>query len=227
MAMTKSEATDELRAKAARELRYKKPILDQLNYGAITSELWDIQSKCDELLYMEVVDRDAILDALDGDEDDAEEYRMTFADISADCERLIDAMSDTGVEENFDIFLVTANGGFYRTVGYDSYEADYFLLSGYESEWAQSEAAKRLMRLTKQEIIELARKVFGVIAAYTDLVQHYDKLEAVYNIAKGENALLLSAVQRVDEAYTRYIENDDEREFDKLVASLPPRAWLE
>lgn len=176
---------------------------------------------------MEDVDRGAILDALDGDEDDAEEYRMTFADISADCERLISVMSETDVEENFDTFLVTANGGFYRTVGYDSYETDYFLLSGYESEWARSEAAKRLMRLTKQEILDLARKVFGVIAAYTDLVQHYDKLEAVYNIAKGENALLLSAVQRIDEAYTRYIENDDEMEFDELVASLPPRAWLE
>lgn len=225
--MRASKATDELRAKAARELRYKKPILERLNYEAITNELWDIQSKCDELMYMEDVDRDAILDALDGDEDDAEEYRMTFADISADCERLIDAMSENNVEENFDTFLVTANGGFYRTVGYDDYEADYFLLSGYESEWARSEAAKRLMRLTKQEILDLARKVFGVIAAYTDLMQHYDKLEAVYNLAKGENTLLLSAVKRVDEAYTRYIENDDEREFDKLVASLPARAWLE
>lgn len=215
------------KAEIARNLRYKKSMLEQLNFNSICDMLWDTQSKCEELLYLDDSDRDAILDALDGDEDDAEEYRMTFADISADCERLISVMSDTDVEENFDIFLVTANGGFYRTVGYGSYEADYFLLSGYESEWAQSEAAKRLMRLTKQEIIELARKVFGVIAAYTDLVQHYDKLEAVYNIAKGENALLLSAVQRVDEAYTRYIENDDKREFDKLVASLPARAWLE
>lgn len=220
---------NETRSKAeiARELRYKKPILEQLNYEAITSELSDIQSKCDELLYMEDVDRGAILDALDGDEDDAEEYRMTFADISADCERLIDAMSINDVEENFDTFLVTANGGFYRTVGYDSYEADYFLLSGYESEWAQSEAAKRLMRLTKQEIIELARKVFGVIAAYTDLVQHYDKLEAVYNLVKGENAELLSAVKRIDEAYERYIETQDVSAYDDVLYRLPDRAWLE
>lgn len=220
---------NETRSKAeiARELRYKKPILEQLNYEAITNELWDIQSKCDELLYMEDVDRGAILDALDGDEDDAEEYRMTFADISADCERLISVMSETDVEENFDIFLVTANGGFYRTVGYDSYEADYFLLSGYESEWAQSEAAKRLMRLTKQEIIELARKVFGVIAAYTDLVQHYDKLEAVYNLVKGENAELLSAVKRIDEAYERYIETQDVLAYDDVLYRLPDRAWLE
>lgn len=215
------------KAEIARELRYKKPILEQLNYEAITNELWDIQSKCDELLYMEDVDRGAILDALDGDEDDAEEYRMTFADISADCERLISVMSENNVEENFDIFLVTANGGFYRTVGYDSYEADYFLLSGYESEWARSEAAKRLMRLTKQEIIELARKVFGVIAAYTDLVQHYDKLEAVYNLVKGENAELLSAVKRIDEAYERYIETQDVLAYDDVLYRLPDRAWLE
>lgn len=49
-AMRANKATDELRAKAARELRYKKPILERLNYEAITSELWDIQSKCDELV---------------------------------------------------------------------------------------------------------------------------------------------------------------------------------
>lgn len=225
--MRANKATDELRAKAARELRYKKPILERLNYEAITNELWDIQSKCDEFMYMEDVDRDAILDALDGDEDDAEEYRMTFADISADCERLIDAMSENDVEENFDTFLVTANSGFYRTVGYDSYEADYFLLSGYESEWARSEAAKRLMRLTKQEILDLARKVFGVIAAYTDLMQHYDKLEAVYNLAKGENAELLSAVKRIDEAYERYIETQDVSAYDDVLCRLPDRAWLE
>lgn len=225
--MRANKATDELRAKAARELRYKKPILERLNYEAITSELWDIQSKCDELLYMEDVDRDAILDALDGDEDDAEEYRMTFADISADCERLISVISDAYIEENFDAFLVTANGGFYKTVGYDSYEEDYFALIGYEPELAQSEAAKRIMRLTKQEIVSLARTVFGVIAAYTDLVQHYDKLEAVYNIVKGENAELLSAVKRIDEAYERYIETQDVSAYDKVLYQLPDRAWLE
>lgn len=215
------------KAEIARNLRYKKSMLEQLNFNSICDMLWDTQSKCEELLYLDDSDRDLLINAMDGDEDEVEEFRMTFADISADCERLISVISDAYIEENFDAFLVTANGGFYKTVGYDSYEENYFALIGYEPELAQSEAAKRIMRLTKQEIVSLARTVFGVIAAYTDLVQHYDKLEAVYNIVKGENALLLSAVKRVDEAYTRYIENDDEREFDKLVASLPARAWLE
>lgn len=215
------------KAEIARNLRYKKSMLEQLNFNSICDMLWDTQSKCEELLYLDDSDRDLLINAMDGDEDEVEEFRMTFADISANCEHLIGVISDAYIEENFDAFLVTANGGFYKTVGYDSYEEDYFALIGYEPELAQSEAAKRIMRLTKQEIVSLARTVFGVIAAYTDLVQHYDKLEAVYNIVKGENALLLSAVKRVDEAYTRYIENDDEREFDKLVASLPARAWLE
>lgn len=164
---------------------------------------------------------------MDGDEDEVEEFRMTFADISANCERLIGVISDAYIEENFDAFLVTANGGFYKTVGYDSYEEDYFALIGYEPELAQSEAAKRIMRLTKQEIVSLARTVFGVIAAYTDLVQHYDKLEAVYNIVKGENAELLSAVKRIDEAYERYIETQDVSAYDKVLYRLPDRAWLE
>lgn len=215
------------KAEIARELRFKKPMLDQLNYESITSELWDIQSKCDELLYIDQSDRDLLINAMDGDEDEVEEYRMTFADISANFERLIGVISDANIEENFDAFLVTANGGFYRTVGYDSYEEDYFALTGYEPVFAQSEAAKRIMRLTKQEIVSLARTVFGVIAAYTDLVQHYDKLEAVYNLVKGENAELLSAVKRIDEAYERYIETQDVSAYDDVLCRLPDRAWLE
>lgn len=215
------------KAEIARKLRYKKPMLEQLNYNEICDMLRIVQNECDELIYIDDSDRDLLLNAMDGDEDDVEEFRMTFSDISADCERLFSVMCDPDVEENFDTFLVTANGGFYRTVGYDSYEADYFLLSGYEPEWAQSEAAKRLMRLTKQEIVSLARTVFGVIAAYTDLVQHYDKLEAVYNIVKGENAELLSAVKRIDEAYERYIETQDVSAYDDVLCRLPNRVWLE
>lgn len=215
------------KAEIARSLRYKKPMLEQLNYNGICDVLWDIQSKCEELLYIDQSDRDLLLNAMDGDEDEVEEFRMTFADISANCERLIGAISDAYIEENFDAFLVTANGGFYKTVGYDSYEEDYFALIGYEPELAQSEAVKRIMRLTKQEIVSLARTVFGVIAAYTDLVQHYDKLEAVYNIVKGENAELLSAVKRIDEAYERYIETQDVSAYDKVLYRLPDRAWLE
>ena len=215
------------KAEIARDLRYKKPMLEQLNYNGICEVLWDIQSKCEELLYIDQSDRDLLLNAMDGDEDEVEEFRMTFADISANCERLIGVICDAYIEENFDAFLVTANGGFYKTVGYDSYEEDYFALIGYEPELAQSEAAKRIMRLTKQEIVSLARKVFGVVAAYTDLVQHYDKLEAVYNIVKGENAELLSAVKRIDEAYERYIETQDVSAYDKVLYRLPDRAWLE
>ena len=215
------------KAEIARNLRYKKPMLEQLNYNGICDVLWDIQSKCEELLYIDQSDRDLLLNAMDGDEDEVEEFRMTFADISANCERLIGVISDAYIEENFDTFLVTANGGFYKTVGYDSYEEDYFALIGYEPELAQSEAAKRIMRLTKQEIVSLARTVFGVIAAYTDLVQHYDKLEAVYNLVKGENAELLSAVKRIDEAYERYIETQDVSAYDKILYRLPDRAWLE
>ena len=215
------------KAEIARDLRYKKPMLEQLNYNGICDVLWDIQSKCEELLYIDQSDRDLLLNAMDGDEDEVEEFRMTFADISANCERLIGVISDAYIEENFDAFLVTANGGFYKTVGYDSYEEDYFALIGYEPELAQSEAAKRIMRLTKQEIVSLARTVFGVIAAYTDLVQHYDKLEAVYNLVKGENAELLSAVKRIDEAYERYIETQDVSAYDKILYRLPDRAWLE
>lgn len=57
-------------------------------------------------------------------------------------------------------------GNRYNTLGYDSEEEDYFSLTGYEQELAQTEAGKRLMRMTKAEMISTIGQCFGITLAF-------------------------------------------------------------
>lgn len=67
----------------ARQLLYKKPIVKELNLYAIKDKLFDIQGECEEVRwYTDSEDgEDSLLNALDGDEDEAYEFKMAFADL--------------------------------------------------------------------------------------------------------------------------------------------------
>lgn len=80
--MTKAERAEEMRREKARKMRYKKPISKALNLEQIKSDLYDIQSDAQELAWTE--DDEALVAALDGDEDEAWEFRMAFSDLVAD-----------------------------------------------------------------------------------------------------------------------------------------------
>ncbi len=79
--------TEELRKHKAKQLRYKKPIVKDLNLWSIREELDDIECECDEVRwYCESEDgSDSLINTLDGDEDEAYEFRMAFADLCAEC----------------------------------------------------------------------------------------------------------------------------------------------
>ena len=115
--------------------------------------------------------------------------------------------------------------------GYDSYEGDYFGIDdGYESELAQRECSKRLMAHTKAEIIEAYSVCFRVALNYIGLKSRYDGLKSYIDILNGANTGYLAAVKRIEELYEKvadgYVSRQDKQEFDKLVGSMPPEAWL-
>ena len=124
-------------------------------------------------------------------------------------------------------------GNRYRTVGFDSFEEDYFSLTGYESDLAQTESGKRLMRRTKAEIISIVGQCFGILIAFLDLRQQYDYLKATFDILRDENTSLLQQIKAIDAAYDAMDRADWvkrpalEKEFDQLLAALPDRAWIE
>ena len=164
------------RAMKAKQLRYKKPISRNLNLESIKEDLWEMQDKCADVHWYDD-DEESLVIALDGDEDDAYEFRMAFCDLEADLDRFREELEDTYVSDYFDTFFPAAGadyeGGY---LGYDSYEGDYFGLEPYEYEMAETEAGKKIMSLTKKELLEIAGICLKVAHQYMAVKYRYDCL---------------------------------------------------
>ena len=102
---------EETKKQKARNLRYRKPIVKDLNLDRIQEDLWEIQEACEEVRwYTDSEDgSDSLINALAGDEDEAYEFRMAFADLCAECERMRGDLQEEWVPECFDIFFVAVN----------------------------------------------------------------------------------------------------------------------
>ena len=105
--MIDAEETKQFKAK---QLRYKKPIVKNLNLDFIQQDLWDIQEACEEVhWYTDSEDgNDSLINALSGDEDEAYEFRMEFADLCAECEKMFEDIQEEWVPDCFNIFFVAA-----------------------------------------------------------------------------------------------------------------------
>ena len=81
---------EEMKKNKAKKLRYKKPIAKNLNLETIQQDLWDIQESCEEVHWFTDFDdgSETLINALSGDEDEAYEFKMAFADLCAECERI-------------------------------------------------------------------------------------------------------------------------------------------
>ena len=137
-------APNQTKAERARNLRFKKGIAQGFNINEILDELMSISGECDDIRYIAEGDEDTLIAALDGDEEDAYEFRMMFSELSQECENLNDRLNEEYITEYFDEFFCRVAGGCMQILGYDSYEEDYYALTSYESELAQGESEKRL-----------------------------------------------------------------------------------
>ena len=116
--------------------------------------------------------------------------------------------------------------------GYDDYEQDYFGLDDYSAEAGVRESRKRLMRLTKADIIDLAQKCFNVAVQFVGLRSRYDDLKAALDILRGQNAGYLQQIRAIEEAYeqatkSEYEWRNNSAQFDRMLRELPDRAWIE
>lgn len=222
--------------KKAQAMRYRKSLLLELNYDTILNNLSEMCEFCDNIRYWIEGDEDTLINALDGDEDEAYEFKMLFSDLSAKCDDLMNVIYDNYITEYFnDFFVGIMNGGngFFTAIGYDTFEEDYFNLSTYESQLASTESGKRIKRLTKDEIISISGQCFGLAMSYFDIKYKYDYLQAEFEFVKNENTSYLQAIKEIDNAYNSadedgWIEYSDSfRQFDKLTSALPDRTWIE
>ena len=215
-------------AEHSRNLRYKRPALASIGYDAMTYELDVISDKCSDIHWWTDTDDETLLNALDGDEEDAWEFRMAFTELDAKCDQLRDAIYNSCIdEEMFDNCTVALIGNRYDLVGFDSYEEDYFSLCGYESSLAEGEAGKRIMRMTKKEMISTIGQCFGILMAFLDIRQRFDYLSATFDILKDQNTALLDTIKEIERLYEKSHDNWQEcRTFDDLVNTLPQELWV-
>lgn len=228
---------DETKKYKAKQLRYKKPIVKNLNLDKITEDLWDIQDECENIRwYTDSEDgSDSLLNALDGDEDEAYEFKMAFGDLCAECEQMMSDLNEEWVPECFDIFFVAARAGdsYGGILGYDTYEQDYYGISCMDS-FAEDEAKKKLKQMTKDEIIAAVRQCFKVYRGYIGLRNRYDSLKAAIDILRDKNTGVLQAVKEIEKLYEKASEEQGRyaeyskawRDFERYTNTLPQEAWI-
>lgn len=229
---------EEVKREKAKRLRYKKPIVKDLNLDFIKEDLWDIQSDCEEVRWYTDSDdgEDSLINALDGDEDEAYEFKMAFADLCAECEKMLEDLDQEWIPECFDLFFVAIGSqkSYGGLLGYDVYEKDYYGINHYEILFAEDEAKKRLKKMTKDDLIAAARQCFQVYHAYIGLRTRYDSLKAAIDILRDKNTGVLQAVKEIDRLYDEsnadggcYLKYTKEwREFERYTDALPPEAWI-
>lgn len=235
---------EKLKAYKAREMRRKRPIVRDLNLGIMIDNLYEMQEECSDVRFaFEGDDGDEIVNAMLGGEDEAQEFKMMFSDLSAEVDRFIE---DIGIfqydelEKYYDLFMVNGDiaysfGGLY---GYDSYEGDYFGLSDrYDEEAAVREARDKLKKnLTKDKLIEIFRDCMKIFTSYIGLQYRYDCLKASMDILREKNAGHLKAVKEMNAIYEqaeketsgfKYLGNGKAIDrLNEIIKAMPQEAFM-
>lgn len=232
-------SAEETKRYKAKQLRYKKPIVKDLNLWTIKQELWDIQEACEDVRWYSDTDEDTLINALDGDEEEAYEFKMMFADLCAECERMRNDMEEEWIPDCFNRFFVAAGAGesFGGLLGYDSYEQDYFGLSCEET-WDEDESKKVLKRMTKDELIAASRQCFRVYQSFIALRNRYDCLKASMDILRDQNTGYLQMVKRIEDVYEKADKETEGfrwtfarmpalDELNRILKNMPQEAWIQ
>lgn len=225
------------KADRCRNLRYKKPALMDLGFFAITSKLDEIQEMCSEI-HWAFDDDETLINALDGNEDDAYEFRMAFTDVESEAYQLQRCLEERfyyedDPEREFDDCLVALIGNRYNAVGYDDYEENYYSLTTYETHLATTEAGKRIMRKTKAEMLSTIGQVLGIVLSFQNVELKYEYLKATIDIFRDENISILQVIKTIEQKHADMFCDDNgkcrsaEKEFDALVKELPDKYWVE
>ena len=226
------------KAERTKALRYKRPALDSLGWNAITTELSDIMEECDNVTYFIESDEETLINALDGNEEEEFEFKMALADLNGKAyqlnEQLYEYVGDyERMSDIFDDCTVALIGNRYKTIGFDAKEEDYFSLTSYDQDLAFAESGKKLMRMTKQEMISTIGQCLGITLAFMDVRQSYDYLKSTFDILRDENTSMLKKIKEINAAYEAangkgFCSWEKEtKEFDKLVENMPERFWIE
>lgn len=220
------------KAERSRNMRYKKPALAEMGYHLMLDKLLEIIDICSEVRCF--MDDETLLDALDGDEEDEYEFKMAFSALEAESKQLYDVICDNyGMEDYFDDCTVALIGNRFNLVGFDDYEEDYYSLTSYDQELAYSKSGKKIMRMTKPEMLSTIGQCIGILLSFQNVQVKFDYLKATFDILRDENNSVLKVIKEIENAYEKLEENgfyefdDSMKKFDNLVSILPEKCWIE
>ncbi|MCD8239339.1 MAG: hypothetical protein LUC92_08400 [Clostridiales bacterium] len=212
-------------------------------------ELQEMSEACNDVrcIYDGDPTGEDLINALDGDENQIEEFKLTFSDLNSDIEKLQADLDETVYEELgelgeygeiniFDMIFAVYQNTAGEMLGYDEYVGDYFPLNSYATELALEEAEKRLERLTKKELIRKMKICGAIMVNYVGIRERYNNLSAAIDILRAENAGLTRAVKDISEAYEkaekasggfkRLYDVEEVDNFDRLLDRLPEAVWI-
>ncbi len=224
---------DDIRREKARNLRYKRPMLQNINLDSIQQWLYAAQGTCNEWAWVDDNQRDALIDALDGNDEEYLSYQMMFATLENDLEKFESDLQSIEYEECFDDVVCGIGGdGSSAMLGYDEFEGDYF---GLETPWEQQvaveEARKRLSKkYTKDRLLEMTGECLRIVLSYMALDCRVTTLSAAVDIVKELNGEILRKTSDISECYEELMTAPDDyarvSKFDCMAAMLPDEAWL-
>ena len=116
------------------------------------------------------------------------------------------------------------------------HEGDYFGLQPYEYSWAEDEAAKKIMSMTKKQILEAVGLCLKVAHAYMAVRYRYDCLKSAIDILRGENMDKIKAVKGIEEQYLiaeehsqhfEYKYDRETRKLDRMLDEIPQEYWIQ
>ncbi len=183
---------------------WKKSMLQHLNLGDITETLYEIFENGDMYGY---------------ENDEAgyyQEYKEQFDELSFGANSLLNALQEYDLSEHWDDMTVCLLGQTTTVLGYDSVEMDYYHMADpYCEDLAVQEAQKRLMRLTKEELIRTFRSVMVVLTSFFDIKAAHDCLTSIVQELNERAAIMERAFKKAG--------MDD----NAPLPALPMRSWVE
>lgn len=222
----------------AKMMRYKKPIAKDLNLFQIQEELSEMMDAASEVQWY-AQDDESLVAALEGDEDDAFEFKMAFSDLYAELDRFYDDLTNNAwVPDCFDELFPASRAGeaFGGYLGFDEHEGDYFGLEPYEYSSAEDIAEKRISRLTKKELLEAVGACLKIYSQFVGLKYRYDCLPVSMDILRQKNIGILKMIKAIDEQYEkaeassdhfRYEYDKNVQNLDRMLGEVPQEYWIQ
>lgn len=238
--MTPEEARKEALRDKARNLRYKKPLVAELNMENIRWQIREWEEQCSAVQW--AIDKDGYdnLAEILGDDDDAREFQMQFSALESDLEKFDSDLEESvwDTDKNIDCFLVACGAGdgngIGGYIGYDTYEEDYYPI-GYAGEYAVEEQKEAIKRLTKDRLLELAHLAVGIVIRYEALKYRFDSMNSALEILKDTYGEQIQASKRVNELYEKIMNVDFQyskeayeanKAWGSVLSAFPGDIWI-